>query len=93
MQIEVVVNEDGKIIAAVEPRPATLISPSASGRESPLAQAMLHARPGQTRHVLTVPAELAGTPLKTILQMCRFVSDADGPRLEKVTSPDNSPVT
>jgi hypothetical protein len=84
MDIELLVNENGKIVAAVECRPATLISASASSDGRPLAQAMLRARPGQTRHVLTLPAEIANMPLKTVLQAHRFVCDAEGPRLEKV---------
>jgi hypothetical protein len=84
MDIELLVNENGKIVAAVECRPAELIGASAPSGEIPLARPTLRARPGQTRHILTLSAEIANTPLKVILQTHRFVIDAEGPRLEKV---------
>ena len=77
-QESVLVNENGKIVAAVERKTTKL-----SGNGDVSVQAGLHARPGQSRHVLTMPPELALMPLKEMLRSCHFVQDADGPRLEK----------
>lgn len=78
MEVEVLVNESGKIIAAVERKAAKL-----SGAKEVSIQAILHARQGQTRHIVTMPPELASLSLRAIVRSCRFAQDADGPRLEK----------
>jgi hypothetical protein len=78
MELEILVNDSGKIVAAVEPRTTKL----PGDREVSLRYG-LHARSGQTRHVLTVPPELAQMSLRDILVSCRFVDGPGGPRLVK----------
>ena len=43
-------------------------------------------RAGQQRHVVTLPAELEGMPLKEIHSLFRLVLDVAGPRLERIAS-------
>ena len=78
MDVELLVDENGNIVAAVESRAVRL--PGDSGIT---LRPTMRACPGQVRHVLTMPAELAQLGLKAALRSCRFVHDAAGPRLEK----------
>jgi hypothetical protein len=52
--------------------------------QAPRGVAGLRARPGQVRHVLALPAELAGLSLKEIHTTHRVVVDAGVPRLERI---------
>ena len=52
--------------------------------QAPRALVDLRARPGQLRHVLALPAELAGLSLKEIHGTHRVVLDAGTPRLERI---------
>jgi hypothetical protein len=83
MRIELVVNGAGKIIAAVEQKEPPPPPTSELGRSKPSAMPTLLAGPGQQHHVLALPGELAAMSLKEVLRICRFVSDHQGPRLEK----------
>ena len=93
MTIEVLVNENGTILAlntahegqesarrsAREPRgekSGTLWPPTIG----------MQPRAGQQRHLVTLPAELEGMPLKEIHSAFRLVQDVGGPRLERITS-------
>jgi hypothetical protein len=51
--------------------------------QAPRAVAALRARPGQVRHVLALPAELAGLSLKEIHATHHVVVDAGTPRRER----------
>jgi hypothetical protein len=83
MRIEIVVNENGKIIAAVQEKGPLPSRASESGGSKPSAMPMLHAGPGRQRHVFALSDELAAMSLKEVLRTYRFVSDHQGPRLER----------
>jgi hypothetical protein len=42
-------------------------------------------RAGQQHHLIALPAELEGMPLKEIHSGFRLVHGVDGPRLERIT--------
>jgi hypothetical protein len=78
MEIELIVNAAGKIIAAVERKAP---APAEDGKISTIPS--LRAAPGQHHHVIKLSDELAAMPLKEVFRTCRFASDDNGPRLER----------
>jgi hypothetical protein len=88
--MEIIADANGRIIAMCptedEPvaRPRYPVQPS-SPAQKPNAVPTLRARPGQVRHVVALPPELAGVSLKEIHTTHRVVVDAGQPRLERIT--------
>jgi hypothetical protein len=93
MTIEFLVDENGTILA---------LSTAHEGQESARRRAReprdeesvtlrpptvkMQPRAGQQRHLISLPAELEGMPLKEIHSGFRLVHDVGGPRLERITS-------
>jgi hypothetical protein len=93
MTVEVLVDENGTILA---------LSTAHEGQESARRRARrprdeesvtlpppivkMQPQAGQQRHLISLPAELEGMPLKEIHSGFRLVHDVGGPRLERITS-------
>jgi hypothetical protein len=88
--MEIIADANGRIIAMCptkdEPiaRPKHSVQPS-SPAQIPNAVPTLRPRPGQVRHVVELPAELAGMSLKEIHTTHRIVVHAGKSRLERIT--------
>ncbi len=86
MTVEVLTDESGTILALsaaqagrpAEPRGAELAEPRPPRVE-------IRPRAGQRRHVVALPAELAGVTLREVHRSFRIVHDGGTPRLERVT--------
>jgi hypothetical protein len=92
MTIEVLVDENGTILA---------LSTAHEGKEPARRRAReqrdeegvtlrpptvkMQPRAGQQHHLIALPAELEGMPLKEIHSGFRLVHGVDGPRLESIT--------
>jgi hypothetical protein len=92
MTIEVLVDANGTILA---------VNTAHEGQESARRSARewrgeqsatlwpptigMQPRAGQQRHLVTLPPELEGRPLKEIHSLFRLVHHAGGPRLERIT--------
>ena len=88
--MEIIADANGRIIAMCptgdEPlaRPRYSVQPG-SPAQIPNAVPILHPRPGQVRHVVALPPELAGMSLKEIHTTHRVVVHAGRSRLERMT--------
>jgi hypothetical protein len=90
MTIEVLVDQNGTILAL-----STAHDPQESARRAdkphreksvtqPHPTIVMRPRAGQQRHLVALPAELQGMPLKEIHSSFRVVHDVGGPRLERI---------
>jgi len=86
MTVEVLTDESGTILALSAARPGRQPEP---GGEEPVAprppRVEMRPRAGQQRHVVALPAELAGVKLGEVHRSFRIVHDGGTPRLERVT--------
>jgi hypothetical protein len=88
--MEIITDANGRIIAMCptedEPvaRPKHPVQPD-SAAQRPNATPTLRPRPGQVRHVVPLPPQLAGMSLKEIHTTHRVVVHAGQPRLERIT--------
>jgi hypothetical protein len=88
--MEIITDMNGRIIAMCptedEPvaRPRYPVQPG-SPVQRLNAVPILRPRPGQVRHVIPLPPELAGMSLKAIHTTHRVVVHAGQPRLERIT--------
>ena len=88
--MEIITDANGRIIAMCatedEPvaRPRSSVQPD-SPAQTPNAVLILRPRPGQVRHVVALPPELAGMSLKEIHATHRVVVHTGRSRLERMT--------
>jgi hypothetical protein len=91
MVIEVLAAENGTILALGAPDDTRIskhlrLAASRGAQTAPQAPPTItmRPRPGQQRHLVTLPDELANMSLKEIHRSYRLVHHAAGPRLEPI---------
>jgi hypothetical protein len=88
--MEIITDANGRIIAIcpTEDEPVARLKRAVqpdSAAQRPNATPTLRPRPGQVRHVVSLPPGLAGMSLKEIHTTHRVVVHAGQPRLERIT--------